>query len=67
MDLESKERELTNKLHLISRELDLSQKNEEEFKIENKKLENIRWQNEKQISELKLKIEGHIQKLEDKE
>lgn len=43
MDLESKERELSNKLHLITRELNLCQKNEEELKIENKKLENIRW------------------------
>ncbi len=35
--------------------------------MDNKALELQRWNNEKQISELQLKIESHIAKLEDKE
>ena len=47
MNLESKERELQNRLHLSNKELDIVTKNEEELKIMNKNLEKTRWENEK--------------------
>lgn len=50
--LESRDRELSNQLHLVSKELELCQGNEQTLRVDNKALEQQRWNNEKQISEL---------------
>ena len=67
MILESKERELSNKLALLMKENTVLQKDMESLKVESKNLEFSKYSQEKTITEYLVKNEAFVKKIQNKE
>ena len=67
MILESKERELSNKLALLMKENTVLQKDMESLKVESKNLEFSKYSQEKTITEYLVKNEAFVKQIQNKE